>query len=191
MCLHPQAKFCLQQTSPLWSEAWHLLGVQQVCFHCDVRERSRKGKKTVRLQVSVPTWDWDHSPDVLQHSLTLISVQLHLNHMSKCIGCKWFCAFLQGEEYYSCMWICKHRKKTLDVAWELITLELSQHAEKLICVADLQVNDCLELQQESELSPWKHTCMNKWTGKSLLNVFQKLLTTLLETKKEKNHMSLK
>lgn len=36
---------------------------------------------------------------------------------------------------------------TLDIARELIAFGLSQHAEKLIC-ADLQTNDCLELQQK-------------------------------------------
>lgn len=37
-------------------------------------------------------------------------------------------------------------KGTLDIAGELITLGLSQYAEKLICVVDPQINDCLELQ---------------------------------------------
>lgn len=79
----------------------------------------------------------------------------------------------------------------LDIAHELITLGLTQHAEKFICVVDLQINDCLELQQKwtRAWSPWKHTCMNKKKpGKSLLNVFQKLLPILMKKKKEvKSH----
>lgn len=82
-------------------------------------------------------------------------------------------------------------KKPLDITWELIALGLSQHAEKLICLVDLQINDCLELQQKSALSPWKHTCMNKWTGKCVECVSKSTHNSFGKEKKKENHISLK
>lgn len=43
-----------------------------VLFCCDLREGARNWKKVVCPCVSVPTWDQDYSPEVLQHSLALI-----------------------------------------------------------------------------------------------------------------------